>query len=134
MVLEGDQRERRLPVLTEPELERVEEAGLVGSGGGRTKRRLGEGVCHDVRVDLGRILKVLGVDQLTPDVKLGLVHDFAPITLKSGIRAVHWGEVHIRKHVTLALEADRRETVGRRGVLNHLTLNHTGEVRVTLVG
>ena len=75
---------------------------------------------------------MLGVDQLTTDVKLYLINSCAPVNrLSSASAAID--KIYVRKKVTLALEADRLETVGRRSVLNHLTLNHTGEVRVTLV-
>jgi hypothetical protein len=76
---------------------------------------------------------MLGVNKLTSDVQFDLINNGTPILYNNRVTAVHVGEVNVREKVALALEADRRETVVRRGVLDHLTLNHTGKVSVALV-
>jgi hypothetical protein len=136
VVLEGDERESRLPVLTEGEAERVElgGAGAVVEAGGH---RLGGGERRQGRGDQGRVGGVLLINHLTTDEKLHLGDHISPVVCERVGRETitrDGHEVHIVEHVTLALEADGGHTVVRDVALNDLTLDSLGEVRMTLVG
>jgi len=136
VVLKGDERESRLPVLTEGEPERVELGStdaIIEAGRrrlGRRERRKGGG-------DEGRVGRVLFIDDLTTNEKLNLGDHIGPV-ISEGVgretitRNRH--EVDIVEHVTLALEADGGHAIVGDVALNDLTLDSLGEVRMTLVG
>ena len=134
VVLEGDEGEGGLPVLTEGEAEGVEPligratVKVTGDGLGRRGRREGGG-------DEGGVDRVLLVDHLTTDEKLHLGDGGGPIgdDVRLGTIRLDGHEIDIVEHVTLALEADGGHTVVRDVALNDLTLDSLGEVRVTLV-
>ena len=136
VVLKGDERESRLPVLTEGEAERVElgSTGTIIEAGGH---RLGRRESREGGGDEGRVGRVLFINDLTTDEKLNLGDHIGPV-ISEGVgretitRDGH--EVDIVEHVTLALEADGGHTVVRDVALNDLTLDSLGEVCVTLVG
>jgi len=134
VVLEGDERERRLPVLTEGESEGVET--LIGGATIEvTRDRLGGGGRGEGGGNLGRVEGILLVDHLTTDEKLHLGNGGRPVGDDVGLSTIRLDghEVDIIKHVTLALKADGGHTVVRDVALNDLTLDSLGEVRVTLV-
>lgn len=135
VVLEGDEREGRLPVLTEGEAEGVELRGaatVVETGG----NRLGGGIGREGGGDESGIGRILIIDHLTTDEKLNLGDDSSPIgeSIGGGTITLDGHEIHVAEHVTLALEADGGHTVVRDVALNDLTLDSLREVRVTLVG
>jgi len=135
VILEGDEGEGGLPVLTEGEAEGVEPligratVKVTGDGLGRRGRREGGG-------DEGGVDRVLFVNHLTTDEKLHLGDGGGPIgdDVRLGTIRLDGHEVDVVEHVTLALEADGGHTVVRDVALNDLTLDSLGEVRVTLVG
>lgn len=137
VVLEGDEREGRLPVLTESEAEGVEP--LRGRTGVETTRyRLGRGSRGEGGGDEGRVGRILLINHLTTDEELHLRDGGGPIAVRvrdGFIIPVNSDghEVDIVEHVTLALEADGGHAVVRDVALNDLTLDSLGEVRVTLV-
>ena len=134
VVLKGDERESRLPVLTEGEAEGVKlnRAGTIVE---TTGNRLGGGVGREGRGDEGRICGVLVIDHLTTDEKLHLGDHGSPISKGISGRAITLDrhEIDVAEHVTLALEADGGHAIVRDVALNDLTLDSLGEVRVTLV-
>ena len=132
VVLESDEREGGLPVLTEGEPERVEPLGG-GTGVETTSDGLGGGGRREGRGDEGRVDGILLVDHLATDEKLHLGDHSLPIGDGLGRGTVVGYEVDVVEHVTLALEADGGHTVVRDVALNDLTLDSLGEVRVTLV-
>jgi hypothetical protein len=136
MVLEGDEGESRLPVLTEGEAERVElgSAGTIVEAGGH---RLGGRERREGGGDEGRVGGVLLVNDLTTDEKLNLRDHISPVACECVGRETitrDGHEIDIVEHVTLALEADGGHTVVGDVALNDLTLDSLGKVRVTLVG
>ena len=134
MVLEGDEREGGLPVLTEGEAERVEP--LRGRAGVETTRDgLGGRGRREGGGDEGRVGRILVIDHLATDEKLHLRDGGGPVSdgIRLGTIGLDGHEIDIVEHVTLALEADGGHTVVRDVALNDLTLDSLGEVRVTLV-
>ena len=132
VVLERDEREGGLPVLTEGEPERVEPL-RGGTGVETTGDRLGGRGRRESGGDEGRVDRVLLIDELTTDEKLYLLDDRGPIGDGLGRGTVVGYEIDIVEHVTLALEADGGHTVVRDVALNDLTLDSLGKVRMTLV-
>ena len=137
VVLEGDEGEGGLPVLTEGEAEGVE-LGSTESIIKLRRNRLGGGGRRESGGNQGRIEGIMFVNHLTTDKELHLGDDSGPVGDDIGdgvVVAVNTDghEVDIVEHVTLALEADGGHTVVRDVALNDLTLDSLGEVRVTLV-
>jgi hypothetical protein len=134
VVLEGDEGEGGLPVLTEGETEGVEP--LVGRAAVKvTGHRLGRRGRREGGGNEGGVGRVLLVDHLTTDKKLHLGDGGGPVRDDVGLGTIRLDghEIDIVEHVTLALEADGGHTVVRDVALNDLTLDSLGEVRVTLV-
>jgi len=132
VVLEGDEGNGGLPILTEGEAEGVK---LTLGSFGETSLGLGEALGEDGRCDVLGESGGLVVDHLTTDEKLHLGNLTDPVgggELHS-TGPVVGGEVHIAEHVTLALEADRGHTIGTGVALDDLTFDGLGKVRVTLV-
>ena len=134
VVLEGDEGEGGLPVLTEGEAEGVEARGSYTTEE-ITSDRLGRGSRGDAGSDEGREGGILFINDLATDEKLHLGDLSAPrhVGVRLGRGTVVGDEVDIAEHVTLALEADGGHTVVRYVALNDLTLDSLREVRVTLV-
>jgi len=135
VVLEGDEGESSLPVLTESEAEGVET--LVGGTTVEvTGDRLGGGSGREGGGNLGRVEGILLINHLTTDEELHLGDGGGPVGDDVGLGTIRLDghEVDVVEHVTLALEADGGHTVVRDVALNDLTLDSLGEVRVTLVG
>jgi len=112
VVLERDEGERRLPVLTESEAEGVEP--LVGRATVKvTGHRLGGGGRRKGRGDEGGVGRVLLIDHLTTDEKLHLGDGGGPIgnDVRLGTIRLDGHEIDIVEHVTLALKADGGHTV-----------------------
>jgi len=136
VVLKGDERESRLPVLTEGEAERVElgGAGAIVEAGGH---RLGGRESRKGGGDQGRVSGVLLINHLTTDEELNLGDHISPVVCERVGRETitrDGHEVDIVEHVTLALEADGGHAIVGDVALNDLTLDSLGEVRMTLVG
>jgi len=107
VVLEGDEGEGGLPVLTEGEPEGVEP--LVGRATVKvTGNRLGGGGRRKGRGDEGGVGRVLVINHLTTDEKLHLGDGSGPIGDDVGLGTIRLDghEVDIVEHVTLALKAD----------------------------
>jgi len=134
VVLEGDEREGGLPVLTESEPERVEPL-RGGSGVETTGDRLGGGGRREGGGDESRVGRVLFIDHLATDEEFHLGNGSGPIGdgVRLGTIGLDGHEVHIVEHITLALEADGGHTVVRDVALNDLTLDSLGKICVTLV-
>jgi len=135
VVLEGNEGEGRLPVLTEGEAEGVE------TGGSRTTKEvardgLGGGGRRKGWRDEGRVGRVLLVHNLATDEQFNLGNLGAPLGGGVGLgrRAIVGDEVDVAHEVPLPLEADGGHTIVRDVALDDLTLDSLGEVGVTLVG
>jgi hypothetical protein len=132
VILEGDEGDGRLPILTEGEAERVEPAlGRLGE----TRLGLGEILGEDGRGDKLRKGGGLIVNHLTTDEQLHLGNLSEPVSGRviESLSPVVGGEVHVAEHITLALEADRGHPVTTGVALDNLTLHGLCKVRVTLV-
>jgi hypothetical protein len=132
MILEGDEREGSLPVLTEGEAERVE----VGVGR-TTKEVTGDGLGGSSRGE-GRgnesgVGRVLLINHLTTDEKLNLGDEISPTRDLLSDGAVVHNEINIVEEVTLALEAHGRHTIVRDVTLDHLAFHGLREVSMALV-
>jgi len=135
VVLEGNEGEGRLPVLTEGEAEGVE------TGGSRATKEvardgLGGGGRRKGWRDEGRVGRVLLVHNLATDEQFNPGNLGAPLGGGVGLgrRAIVGDEVDVAHEVPLPLEADGGHTIVRDVALNDLTLDSLGEVGVTLVG
>jgi len=135
VVLEGDEGEGGLPVLTEGKAEGVEP--VVGATRGEVPRnRLRGSSRRKGRGDESRVGGILFIDDLTTDEEFhlgNLVHPIRGAVSSSGGTTVG-DEVHIAEHITLALEADGGHAVVRDVALNDLTLGSLGKVSMTLIG
>jgi len=96
VVLEGDERERRLPVLTEGEAEGVETL-RGGTSVDTTRDRLGGRGRREGWGDTGRVVRVLLIHDLTTDEEFDLGDHTRPIcdVLGLGARGVDRGQVDI---------------------------------------
>jgi len=132
VVLEGDEGDGGLPVLTEGEAEGVKLAlGSLGEARLRLGEALGEERGGDVLGEGGGLI----VDHLTTDEKLNLGNLTDPVgggKLHS-LGTIVRGKVHVAEHVTLALEANRGHPIGGGVALDDLTLDGLSKVSVTLV-
>jgi len=123
MVLEGNEGERRGSVVAEEEVkgEEVIDIGGTGSVGGL-----------DRSPHCGKVVLVMGVDELPSDVKFDLGDAGHNIVLN--VTSVLSGEVHSIEKVTSALETHGRSATLRGVASDHLLIAHVGEVCVTLKG
>jgi len=96
VVLEGDERERRLPVLAEGEAEGVETLRR-GTGVDTTRDRLGGRGRREGWGDAGRVVRVLLIDHLTTNEELNLGDHICPSRdrLGLGARGVDGGQIDI---------------------------------------
>jgi len=134
VVLEGDEGEGGLPVLTEGEPERVEPLGS-RTGVETTRYRFSRGGRRKGWGDESRVGRILIIDHLTTNEEFHFGDGSGPIGDDVGLGTIRLDghEVDIVEHVTLALEADGGHTVVRDVALDDLTLDSLGKVRVTLV-
>jgi len=128
VVLERNQWERGLPVLTERETKWVESSG--------TRRRavwtlacvLGHDGWCDVLGEMGSLI----IDDLSTDQKFNLLDSARPLRL--GERG--WGtlrNIGVSEEITLAFESNGRDTTIGWDALEHLALHSLGKVRVTTI-
>jgi len=135
VVLERDEREGSLPVLTESKAERVE-ALIGGTTVEIASDRLGGGSGREGGGNLGRVEGILVINHLTTDEELHLGDGSGPVgdDVRLGAIGLDGHEVDVVEHVTLALKANGGHTTVRDVALNDLTLDSLGKVRVALVG
>jgi hypothetical protein len=133
VILEGNEWESSLPVLTEGEAERVE-ALVDGATVETTRDGLGGGSSRESGGDEGGVGRVLLINHLTTDKKFNLGNHRGPIRHGLGFETIVGNKVHIVEKVTLALEAHGRHTVVGDVTLDHLTFHGLGEVCMALVG
>ena len=136
VILERDEGEGGLPVLTEGEAERVE-LGVVDTIVETTGKGLGGGERREGGGDESRVGGVLFIDHLTTDEKLNLRDRVGPVgrvRVGKETTTIDGHEVDVVEKITLALEANGGHAIVRDVALNDLTLDSLGEVRVTLVG
>jgi len=132
MVLERNEWEGSLPVLTESKPEGVET--LIGGATVEvTSDRLGGGGRGEHWGNEGRVGGILFINHLTTHEELDLGDHSRPVSnrCRRGTRVGY--EVDIVEHVTLALEADGGHTIVRDVALNDLTFDSLGEIGVAFV-
>jgi len=128
VVLECDQWECRLPVLTEREAKWIESSGA-------RRRAVWTLACvlsHDSWCDVLGEMRRLIVDDLSTDQKFDLLDSARPLRLGE----CSWGtlrNVGISKKITFAFESNCGDTTIGWDALEHLALHSLGEVRVTTI-
>jgi hypothetical protein len=132
VILESDEREGSLPVLTEGKSEGVE----VGVGG-TTEEITGDGFGGSSRRESGSnesgVNRVLLINHLTTNEELNLRDEIGPITDLLSDEAVVDDKVDIVEEVTLALEAHGRHTIVGYVTLDHLAFHGLREVSMALI-
>jgi hypothetical protein len=133
--LETNQGQSHRPVLAEEEFEWEKGVLLVVEGGAVIVQvALGEGLGTDYGLDVGHVLHVVRVDNLTANQKLNFIDNLGPVRVAHVCAVVITdGQVHVREEITLLLEPDRGDAAGNGLALDHLALDGVGKVGVPLV-
>jgi hypothetical protein len=133
VVLESDEREGGLPVLTEGKAEGVK-VRVGGTAEEVTSNGLGGSSRGESGGDESGVSRVLFINHLTTDEELNLGNEISPTRDLFSDGAVVDDKVDIVEEVTLALEAHGRHTIVRDVTLDHLAFHGLGEVSMALVG
>jgi len=135
VILERNERQSGLPVLTEEESKRVE-LFIRTTPVDATGHRLRQVRREEFRGNVRRERRVLFINDLTPNQKFNLGNRRTPVSDGVRLRAITLDrhEIHVVEQVTLALKAHGRHAVVRHVTLDDLTFGRLREIRVTTVG
>ena len=135
MELETNQGQTHGPVLAKEELQRQERVLLVIERCAiQVQVPLGKVLGTGDGLDVGHVLDILGIHNLTANQQLNLINDLGPVHINHlSTVVITDSQVHVAQKVTLLLEADRGDATSDGGTLDHLALHRAGVVGVALV-
>jgi hypothetical protein len=132
VVLNGDDRETRLPRLTEKETKGVKERTRTYTPVKTRRVRFRIRGRHQIDRDIFRKFSVLAINKLTPYVKLYAIYDGSPILYQLRDTIELYIEITMPQKVTRTFKHHTGRTTRFRNTLDGLLLCKRGKVTVSL--